>query len=438
MECIEYHDTHCVNYSTESNHSYCFDEEIQDNKSNEAYTNTNNNVNSNFTISKPLVIEVSKALANLTKGNTSTQSKAPPKSSNFRLEKLNYSINSKVIDIACICKDEVLPETNTNNVDDTILTNTNTQQQQPTTNSMTNNNDSNSNNKRPIGNEEHPISRILNLKQNKTIYSAHSSKLSSIVVKKLPKLNNKRFSKAPLIKNVLYNKILNKQQNPLHLLHHKVFDNDYHTLLSVETIRKNRPTSALSKGVSKRTTSVFSITARDRPHDVKNMPHQFNRTKSATVLPLKDNSSAKLKEIRHQPSKNSNNSDMLREQEYLRRKSTKSHLYFNLVDFTKMKNVWNVHTLNTNKVKEKEHAKEYKKIIFGLDNNNNNSNGKKTDAQGNKYVLRKSKSISICRETSVGCKEKDSMTKNIEPQRECGSNKREENKNKAKYKRKMC
>ena len=425
MECIEYHDTHCVNYSTESNHSYCFDEEIQNNSNNEIYNN--NNVNDNFTITKPLIIEVSK---NQIQDNINTENKAL---NSTCLDKQTYSINSKVIDITCVCKNEGSPEPNLNNVNEITPINNNTQQQQPPiTNSVNNNNDNGSNNIRPSENEEQPISKIFNFKNNKTFHSTHI-KAPSVVVKKLPNIDNKRISKVPLIKNILYNRIINQQQNQVHLFHHKIFDNNYNSLLSVENIHKNRAISALTKGVSsKRTTSACSITARDKSNDNKknnNPHHQLNRIKSATMLLLKDNLSIILNEIKQKPNMNINNHNhILQDQEYQRRNSMKSNLYFNLANFTKMKNVWNVHTLNTNKLKY--HKKEYKKRIFGLDNNNNN--GKQKDIKENKYVLRKSKSISICREMSVDCKERENMKKDFESQRECINNKREENVNKIK------
>lgn len=419
MECIEYHDTHCVNYSTESNHSYCFDEENQNNKSNEVYNN--NNVNDNFTITKTLDIEVSK---NQTQNNTNTKTKTL---NNTCLEKQSYSINSKVIDITCICNDEGTLKTNHNNNVHEVISNKY-------------NNDNNTNNVLANENEKFPISRILHLPKNKPIQPFHNNS-SSIVVKKLPNININRISKVPLTKNILYNKIINQQQNPFHLFHHKVFDNNYSSPLSIENIPKNRATSALTKG-SKRSTSACSITARDKSTDNKKNNsnthhHQLNRIKSATVLLLKDNSSLVLNEIKQKPNTNINNNNHIQqEEEYQRRNSMKSNLYFNLANFTKMKNVWNVHTLNTNN-KLKFQKKEYKKIIFGLDNNN----GKSKVIKGNKYILRKSKSISDCKEMSVDCKEKENMQKDNGPQSECVNNKREENVNKMKKvskKKKLC
>lgn len=422
MECIEYHDTHCVNYSTESNHSYCFDEENQNNNSNEVYDN--DNANDNFIITKTLDIEVSK---NQTQDNINTLNKTL---NNNCLEKQSYSINSKVIDITCIHNDEDHPEPNHNNVHEEILNK--------------NNNDNSSNNVCLNENEKFPISKILNLPKNKPIQPTHN-KSSSIVVKKLPNININRISKVPLTKHILYNKIINQQQNPFNLFHHKVFDNNYNSPLSIENISKNRATSALTKS-SKRTTSACSITARDKSNDNKRNNnnthhHQLNRIKSATMLLLKDNSALLINEIKQKPNMNinNNNNHIQQEQEYQRYGGMKSNLYFNLANFTKMKNVWNVHTLNTNN-KLTFQKKEYKKIIFGLDNNNNN-NGKNKDVKGNKYVLRKSKSISECKEMSVNCKEKENMKKDNEPQSECVNNKREENVNKNKKvlkKKKMC
>ena len=166
MECIEYHDTHCVNYSTESNHSYCFDEENQNNKSNEVYNN--NNVNDNFTITKTLDIEVSK---NQTQNNTNTKTKTL---NNTCLEKQSYSINSKVIDITCICNDEGTLKTNHNNNVHEVISNKY-------------NNDNNTNNVLANENEKFPISRILHLPKNKPIQPSHNNS-SSIVVKKLPNI----------------------------------------------------------------------------------------------------------------------------------------------------------------------------------------------------------------------------------------------------------